>query len=152
MDLLVVDAQGRKAPRHQAVAGLKSIKRGRIGHCHLVPVEEGQSRVVVSLRLEQGKSLLGFCIKGLEPKAQKVSLETVSVTADAAFHPVDAARFAALVDYTPLRVQDRVLDLLVDRRESIRTVATRVLGQQSAERALAKFLPLYRRIRRLASH
>ena len=152
VDLLVVDAQGRKVPRHQAVAGLKSINRGRIGHCHLVPVEEGQSRVVVSLRLEQGKSLLGFCIKGLEPKTQKVSLETVSVAADAAFHPVDAARFAALVDYTPLRVQDRFLDFLVDRRESIHTVTTRVLGQQSAERALAKLLPLYRRIRRLASH
>lgn len=152
VDLLVVDAQGRKISQHQVVAGLKSIKHGRIGHCYLVPVEEGQSRVVVSLHLEQGQSLLGFCIKGLEPKAQRVSLETVSVAADAAFHPVDAARFAALVDHTPLRVQDRVLDFLVDRREPIRTVAIRVLGQQSAERVMAKLLPLYRRIRRLATH
>ena len=80
-----------------------------------------------------------------------MSLETVSVAADAAFHPVGAARFAALVDHTPLRVQDRVHDLLVDRRDSIRAVATRVLGQQRAEWALAKLRLLYRRIRRLAS-
>lgn len=149
--LLVVDAQGRKLPRHRAVAGLKSIKRGRIGHCHLMPVKEGQSRVVVSLHLEQGQSLQGFCVKGLESEAQKVSLETVSVAADAAFHSVDASRFAALVDHTPLRVQDRVHDLLVDRRDSIRAVATRALGQQRAEWALAKLRLLYRRIRRLAS-
>ncbi len=148
VSLWIEDSRGRRVPSYKTVEGFAASNNPSIGHFAYVPTENGTFRTLVSLHLEHGYVLRGFRILAQSERAEGVRVAKI-VTQQRG----GKARFVSTEDWESARSQgvrglvDQAIDSVYQNRTSIVTNVRSVLGEDRANKVIARLDQLNKKLR-----
>ena len=148
VSLWIEDSRGRRVPSYKTVEGFAASNNPRIGHFAYVPTEDGTFRTLVSLHLEHGYILRGFRILAQSERAKEVRVAMIVMQQRGG-----KARFVSAEDWESARSQgvrglvDQAIDSVYQNRTSIVTNVRSVLGEDRANKVIARLDQLNKKLR-----
>lgn len=148
VSLWIEDSRGRRVPSYKTVEGFAASNNPRIGHFAYVPTEDGTFRTLVSLHLEHGYILRGFRILAQSERAKEVRVAKIVMQQRGG-----KARFVSAEDWESARSQgvrglvDQAIDSVYQNRTSIVTNVRSVLGEDRANKVIARLDQLNKKLR-----
>ena len=148
VSLWIEDSRGRRVPSYKMVEGFAASNNPSIGHFAYVPTENGSFRALVSLHLEHGYILRGFRILAQNERAERVRVSKIVMQ-----QRVGKACFVSTEDWESARNQgarglvDQAIDSVYQNRTSIVANVRSVLGEDRANKVIARLDKLNKKLR-----
>ena len=148
VSLWIEDSRGRRVPSYKIVEGFAASNNPSIGHFLYVPTEKGSFRALVSLHLEHGYILRGFRILAQNERAERVRVSKIVMQQRGG-----KARFVSAEDWESVRNQgvrsvvDQAIDSVYQNRTSIVANVRSVLGEDRANKVIARLDQLNKKLR-----
>lgn len=148
VSLWIEDSRGRRVPSYKTVEGFAASKNPSIGHFAYVPTESGTFRTLVSLHLEHGYVLRGFRILAQSEQAEAVQVKKLVMQQRGG-----KTRFVSAEDWESARSQgvrgvvDQAIDSVYQNRTSIVANVRSVLGENRANKVIARLDRLNKKLR-----
>lgn len=148
VSLWIEDSRGRRVPSYKTVEGFAASNNPSIGHFAYVPTENGTFRTLVSLHLEHGYILRGFRILAQSERAEGVRVKKLVIQQRGG-----KARFVSAEDWESARSQgvrgvvDQAIDSVYRNRTSIVANVRSVLGEDRANKVIARLDQLNKKMR-----
>lgn len=148
VSLWIEGSRGRRVPSYKTVEGFAASNNPRIGHFAYVPTEDGTFRTLVSLHFEHGYILRGFRILAQSERAKEVRVAKIVMQQRGG-----KARFVSAEDWESARSQgvrglvDQAIDSVYQNRTSIVTNVRSVLGEDRANKVIARLDQLNKKLR-----
>ena len=149
VSLWIEDSRGRRVPSYKTVEGFAASNNPSIGHFAYVPTESGTFRTLVSLHLEHGYVLRGYRILAQSERAKEVWVAKIVMQQRGG-----KARFVSTEDWESARSQgvrglvDQAIDSVYQNRTSIVSNVRSVLGEDRANKVIARLDQLNKKLRK----
>ncbi|WP_186302233.1 glycosyltransferase [Corynebacterium singulare] len=148
VSLWIEDSRGRRVPSYKTVEGFAASNRPNIGHFAYVPTDSGAFRTLVSLHLEHDYVLRGFRILAQSERAKEVQVAKIVMQ-----QQDGKARFVSPEEWASVRSRgvrglvDQVIDSVYQNRMSIVSNVRSILGEETANKVVARLDQLNKRLR-----
>ncbi|WP_049157301.1 glycosyltransferase [Corynebacterium aurimucosum] len=149
VSLWIEDSRGRRVPSYKTVEGFAASNNPSIGHFAYIPTKNGTFQTLVSLHLEHGYVLRGFRILAQSEQAEGVQVNKLVMQQRGG-----KARFVSTEDWESARSQgvrglvDQAIDSVYQNRTSIVANVRSVLGEDRANKVIARLDQLNKKIRK----
>ena len=149
VSLWIEDSRGRRVPSFKTVQGFAASNNPSIGHFAYVPTVQGTFRTLVSLHLEQGHRLRGFRILAQTERAEQVEVSQVVVQQRGTeAHRVSPERWAEERSQGVRGLVEHTVDRVYQNRTNVVSTLRNVLGEETANRVVARLDQLNRKLRK----